>query len=264
MPERRKKKNLKSTRHLASRKPIKKAAKVSPKAAKAAEKAKKASTKAKKPAAEKTAAQDGTIQIYDIAGKSLETLKIDPIFHEGEVNTDVLYQAVLKYQAGQREGTAATKTRGEVRGGGKKPWKQKGTGQARHGSRRSPIWRGGGTTFGPAPRDYSYQIPREIKRSAVVEGVKEKVRGGKLYIFNKLELETPKTKQVAKILSTFKFEKPLFLVEKKTENLVLASRNIPGVGLKTDQEVNALDVLSYKECVMTKGAYSGLVKRLKS
>ena len=90
-----------------------------------------------------------TLPVYDLSGKSVDTLTLDPLFHEGEVNTDVIHQAVVMYQAGKREGTAATKTRGEVSGGGKKPWKQKGTGRARHASIRSPIWKGGGVTFGP-------------------------------------------------------------------------------------------------------------------
>ena len=257
MPERRKKSNLKSTRHHAVR---------------AAKKAK--STKAKKPATVKKAKVTkvakakskpavGALSIFDLNGKSQDSLTLDTLF-QGAVNTDVIYQAVLMYQAGEREGTAATLDRGHVSGGGKKPWKQKGTGQARHGSRRSPIWRHGGVTFGPMPRDYSYSIPAQLKRLAVVEGVKDKVLNGKLTLVKELTFSTPKTKQVSAILDTFKLEKPLFLVDKKTENFLLASRNIPGVAVKTADEVNALDVVSHHECVMTKAAYTGLVKRLKS
>ncbi|OIO39099.1 MAG: 50S ribosomal protein L4 [Candidatus Omnitrophica bacterium CG1_02_46_14] len=189
---------------------------------------------------------------------------MDPLFQEGAVNTDVIYQAVLMYQAGQREGTASTLDRGHVSGGGKKPWKQKGTGQARHGSRRSPIWRHGGVTHGPLYRDYSYSIPLQMKRRAVTEGVKDKVANGKLILVKDLEISAPKTRLVAGLLDIFKLEKPLFLVDKKTDNLVLASRNIAGISIKTDLEVNALDVVSHKECVMTKAAYQGLLKRLKA
>ena len=208
--------------------------------------------------------KDGALSVYDLQGKSVESLTLDPMFTEQPVNTDVVYQAVLMYQAGQREGTASTKDRGHVRGGGRNPWNQKGTGQARHGSRRSPIWRGGGTTFGPSPRDYSYAIPSQMRRRAVTEGIKDKVLNGKLYLVKNLEISEPKTRLVAGILSTFKLEKPLFMVEQKTKNFVLGSRNIQGVSVKTAEEVNVLDVVAHKECVITKGAYSGLLKRLKS
>ena len=259
MPERRKKKNLKSTKHHLARK--KSAAKRTSKKAVKAVKA-----MASKPASgkSKSKAHEGSLSVFDLNGKPQETVAIDPMFHENAVNTDVIYQAVLMYRAGQREGTAATLDRGHVSGGGKKPWKQKGTGQARHGSRRSPIWRHGGVTFGPMPRDYSYSLPLQLRRRAVTEGVKDKVANGKLILVKNLEIAAPKTKLVAGLLNIFKLEKPLFLVEQKTENLLLASRNIPGVSIKTDKEVNALDVVSHKECVMTKAAYQGLVKRLKA
>ncbi len=206
----------------------------------------------------------GALSVYDLEGKAVESLTLDPLFTEQPVHQAVVYQAVLMYQAGQREGTASTKDRGHVRGGGKKPWKQKGTGQARHGSRRSPIWRGGGVTFGPSPRDYSYAIPSQMRRRAVVEGIKDKALNGKLYFVKDLDIREPKTKIVAGILDTFKWEKPLFMVEQRSRNLELSSRNIPGVGIKTAQEVNVLDVVAHKECVITKNAYSGLLKRLKS
>ncbi len=221
-------------------------------------------TRAKKVTATKAEAKAGSLNVYDMNGKSIDTIQLDAIFQGAEINTDVVYQTVLMYQAGQREGTASTKNRGDVRGGGKKPWKQKGTGQARHGSRRSPIWRGGGVTFGPSPRDYSYSLPQTLKRKAVVEGVKDKVQKKVFFIVNDLKLDKPKTKLVARILEAFKLEKPLFLVDQKSPNLLLASRNIRAVAIKTADEVNILDMASHKECLVTKAAYSGLVKRLKS
>ena len=249
MPQRRKKGS-----------PTKKKSVIKPKAkAKAPAKA----AKAPKVAAPKKAAHDGKLSIYDLQGKAVDTFSLDPLF-EGDVNQDVIYQVVLMYQAGQREGTAATKTRGEVSGGGKKPWKQKGTGRARHASIRSPLWRGGGTTFGPAPRDYSYSVPAQLRRRAVAEGMKHKVTNGKLFMVKGLELDKPKTKLMAGILDAFKMQKPLVLVDKKSDNLILASRNIPGVSLKTAEEVNALDLVSHQECLMTQSAYNGLLKRLKS
>ncbi len=257
MPERRKKSQTRSTvkksaaRKSADKKPVK---------------AKKASVKkaVAKKSTTKVADKANSITVYDMNGKSVEQIVIDPLFHEGSVNTDVIHQAVVMYQAGMREGTAATKDRGHVSGGGKKPWKQKGTGRARHASIRSPLWRGGGVTFGPMPRDYSYSIPAQLKRRAVAEGVKDKVFNAKFFMLNRLELDKPKTKGVIKLMKALKVAKPLFLVDKKTENMMLASRNIPGVALKTAEEVNAYDVVSHHECVMTQNAYLGLLKRLKS
>ena len=257
MPERRKKSIHKRKAPVAAKKKTVTKAK----AAKAVRAAKPV---AAKKVVEKKAAHDGKLSVYDLHGKSVDTMTIDPLFHEGDVNRDIVYQVVLMYQAGQREGTAATKTRGEVSGGGKKPWKQKGTGRARHASIRSPIWTGGGTVFGPHPRDYSYSLPLTIRRKAVAEVMKDKVNHGKLFVVKELALDKPKTKLMAGILDAFKLEKPLLLVDKKNDNLVLASRNIPGVALKTAEEVNALDVVSHRECLMTQDAYKGLLKRLKS
>lgn len=222
---------------------------------------KKSAPRAKAPVATK---HEGSLSVMDAHGKAVETMALDPLFLGDHVNTDVVYQAVLNYQAGEREGTASTKDRGHVRGGGKKPWKQKGTGRARHASRRSPIWRGGGVTFGPSPRDYSYALPPVIKRGAVVQVMKDKVLNKKLLFMNQIAVDEAKTKNIAKLLKTFKLEKPLFMVEKKDSRFLLASRNIRGIAVKTAGEVNALDIVSHKECVMTKGAYSILLKRLKS
>lgn len=256
MPEKRRKKNSKISKHLKTRKTKKPA--VSKR------------TKVKKSGSDKAAAKhasqklEGSVSVYDLKGKSISTLALDPLLHETPVKTGVIYQAIIQYQAGEREGTASTKDRGHVRGGGKKPWKQKGTGQARHGSRRSPIWRGGGVTFGPMPRDYSYQLPSKIRRNAVVQALKSRLREGKFYVVNSLELSSPKTAQMVEVLDALKLQKPLLVVDRRNLNLTLASRNVRGVVVKTADEMNALDVASHAECVMTQSAYAGLVKRLKS
>ncbi len=205
----------------------------------------------------------GKLTVHDLNGKVVETLAMDTLFQARPIHTDVIYQSILMYRAGGHKGSASTLDRGHVRGGGKKPWRQKGTGRARHGSRRSPIWRGGGTTFGPSPRDYSYTLPSQIRRRAVVETLKDRIHEAKLFLVNRLELAHAKTRELSKILDTFKLRKPLVVVEARQEALVLASRNIPGVALKTADEVNALDVASHPECLATKGAYERLVKRLK-
>lgn len=235
--------------------PKRKSKAASPKAAK---------TPGKRPAKAAADAKPGTLSVLDVHGKTLETIAVDPILQGERVNTDVIYQAIRMYQAGEREGTAATKDRGHVRGGGKKPWRQKGTGQARHGSRRSPIWRGGGVTHGPMPREYGYTIPAKARKSAVTEVVRHKMQSGKLLLVDRLAVSAPKTREVAKILDGLKLKKPLLVVERKEPNFLLASRNIPGLSVKTAQEVNALDVALHDECVMTRGAYDGFLKRLKS
>ena len=204
------------------------------------------------------------LTIHSSNGTQLGNIDLDEMVFGVEPNIHVMHLALRRQLSNARAGTASTKTRSEVRGGGKKPWKQKGTGQARHGSRRSPIWRGGGATFGPHPRDYSYSIPAQMRRQAVVEGVKDKVLKGKFYLLKELNVPEPRTKVMAGVLDALKLEKPLFMVEQKTQNILLASRNIPGVTVKTADEVNILDVVGHKECVLTKGAYSGLLKRLKS
>ena len=256
MPEKRRKKNLKVSKHLKTRKTKK------PVLSKR--------TKAKKPLSAKAAAKhaaqkvEGSVSVTDLKGKSISTLALDPLLHETEVKSGVIYQAILQYQAGEREGTASTKDRGHVRGGGKKPWKQKGTGRARHGSRRSPIWRRVGVAFCPMYRDYSYSIPAKIRRNAVVQALKNRLREGKFYVVNSLELSSPKTSQMVEVLEALKLQKPLLVVDRRSQNLMLASRNVRGIAIKTADEMNALDVASHAECVMTQSAYAGLVKRLRS
>lgn len=263
MPERRRVKNLKSAIH-ATKRASGKAKK--PAAAKKPLATKKPVKPAKVQAATKKAetVKSGSVSVCDLKGKSLQTITLDPLFHGSTVHPTIIYQAVRHYQALDREGTACTKDRGAVRGGGRKPWRQKGTGQARHGSRRSPIWRGGGATFGPKTRDFSYTMSEDVRRRAVAESIKDKAHSQKLMLIRNLEIEGAKTKFVSAILDSLKLEKPLFLVEKKNEQFVKASRNIPQVGIKTASEVNALDILTHRECVMTEGAYEGLLKRLKS
>lgn len=262
MPERKKKINLRSK----DKKTLKKA-KTSAKKIVSKRKADVRKSKSLKAEASLKKAQvksrDAAIKVYDLKGKVLETINIDPIF-QGHVHTDLIYQAILMYRAGEREGTASTKDRGHVRGGGKKPWKQKGTGQARHGSRRSPIWKGGGTTFGPMPRDYSYSLPESMRKKALAEVLKEKVQTEKFLVLDRIQVDAPKTKCVAALLEALKLNKPLFVMEKRDKNFDLAARNIQAVDVKMAREINALDVANAQEFVIGRSAYDGLLKRLKS
>ena len=184
---------------------------------------------------------------------------------DGEVNKAVLYQAVRMYQANQRQGTADTKTREQVRGGGRKPWKQKGTGRARVGSSRSPLWKGGGTIFGPHPRDYYYTLPQKIRSEALRSSLNAKNNDKELLVIDAVVVDKPKTKEFNKVMSSLKIAldtKTLFVLDKIDENLRLSSRNIGTVVLKRAEDLNAMDVLNVKKLVLTKTALSIITKRL--
>ena len=168
-----------------------------------------------------------TLPIYNTEGKEVDTLKLDAKIFDGVVNADAIYQAVNAYRANQRKGLASTKTRGEVSGGGKKPWKQKGTGRARVGSTRSPLWRHGGVVFGPHPRDFYYTLPQKIRMLALKSSLNEKLNQNNLIVLDSLKLEKPKTKEALKVFSNLKVsQSTVLLLEKVDENSKLALRNI--------------------------------------
>ena len=188
---------------------------------------------------------------------------LDPKIFDGNVNKAVLYQVINMYQANKRQGNASTKTRANVRGGGRKPWKQKGTGRARVGSIRSPLWKGGGVVFGPHPRDYSYTLSKSIRDEALRSSLNAKQNENQLVVVDNLTVDKPKTKEFKKILSNLKLNhKTLFVFDRIDENLKLASRNLSEVSLKNASDLNALDVLSFNALVVTKSALSILTKRL--
>ena len=206
-----------------------------------------------------------TLAVYNTKGKKLEEeIKLDKNIFDGKVNSAVIYQVVVMYQANKRAGTASTKTRGEVSGGGKKPWQQKGTGRARVGSIRSPLWRHGGITFGPHPRDYSYSLSPKIKSLALRSSINQKLNDKEVLIVDELNIESPKTKNIVEILDNLKInEKALLLIDKIDVNLLKATRNIPTIALKRSSDVNAEDVLTYKKLIVTKNALDALTLRLK-
>lgn len=177
-------------------------------------------------------------------GERGETRLPESVF-DGEVNESVLHQVVTAIRAHGRQGTAATKTRSAVRGGGRKPWRQKGTGRARHGSIRSPIWRGGGVTFGPEPRDYDPKVPRRLRRLAVRSALNARAREGDLAVLDPPTLEAPRTKTVAELLEALGAadHKVLFLTDGFDRTFYLSARNIPGVAVKPWGEASAYDVL---------------------
>ena len=196
-------------------------------------------------------------------GKKIGELVLDKKLFGHEINIPLLHQVTLMYQAAQRQGTASTKTRRYVRGGGKKPWRQKGTGRARTGSIRNPLWRGGGVVFGPHPRDYSYSMPAKMKNLAIRSGLISKLTDGKLHILDKVELKEPKTKLFQAILDSLKVKRTtLVILDKVDDNIKKASRNIPGVSVRTFMTFNVMDVLKHKELVITETALKSLNKRL--
>jgi len=195
------------------------------------------------------------VAIYTVAGQQTGDLELNESVFGVEVNEALIHQAVVMQLAAQRLGTHATKTRGLVRGGGRKPWKQKGTGRARSGSTRSPIWVGGGTVFGPTPRSYSFRMPRKQRRLAIKCALSDKVQSGDFVVLENLDFAAPKTKDVVKMLNDFSVDKKVLLVTAETvENVEKSSRNIPGVKAISSCGLNVYDILNHNKLFITKDA----------
>ncbi len=196
-----------------------------------------------------------TVAIYDIANKKVGDLELNESIFGVEVNEALLHQAVVMQLASQRLGTHATKTRGLVRGGGRKPWKQKGTGRARSGSTRSPIWVGGGTVFGPAPRSYAFRMPRKQRRLAIMCALSDKVQSGDFVVLDSIDFAAPKTKEMVKMLNDFSVDsKALIITAGEAENVEKSSRNIPGVKAINTNGLNVYDILNHNKLFITKDA----------
>jgi len=174
------------------------------------------------------------------------------------VNKAVMHQAVVRQLANQRQGTAATKTRGMVRGGGRKPWRQKGTGRARAGSIRSPLWVGGGTVFGPQPRSYAFSMPRKARRLAIKSALSAKVQAGELLVMEDIAAKEPKTKTMVAMLGNLKLagDKALIIMAEADENVEKSVRNLPGVKSITSGGLNVYDILYHDKVLITKDAVS--------
>jgi len=208
--------------------------------------------------------QEFTLPIYNMQGDEVDKVVLDQKAFDGEVNPSAVYQAVLMYRANQRKGMASTKTRGEVSGGGKKPWKQKGTGRARVGSTRSPLWRHGGVVFGPHPRDFSYTIPDKIKKLALKSSLNAKLLENNVLVIDEVKLVNHKTKEMAKILERFKVKREaLLLLEKMDNNVKLAARNLPLLKIDLAKNTNVYDVLNSHKLIITKQAIADLAHRIK-
>jgi large subunit ribosomal protein L4 len=205
-----------------------------------------------------------TLPIYNTEGKEIDTIKLDSTIFNGSVNQNAIYQAVLNFRANSRKGLASTKTMGEVSGGGRKPWRQKGTGRARAGSIRSPLWRHGGVIFGPHPRDFSYSLPTKIKRLALKSSLNAKINENNFIILDSLNLEKPKTKEAIKVLSNLKIKaKTLLLLDKIDERIKRAIRNIDFLRINQAQDTYAYEVLAANKLIITKEGLRALTERLK-
>ncbi|MBU1261468.1 50S ribosomal protein L4 [bacterium] len=202
------------------------------------------------------------VNLLNIKGKKLGDFELaESIF--GQVpNENTIYEASKSYLANQRLGTAQAKTRGEVAGSGKKPWRQKGTGRARVGSKRTPVWRGGGVVFGPRPRDYRIDISKKVKNNALKSSLSQKAKEGKIIVLDSLNITSIKTKNVAQILLKLGLYKPLFVLEDRTKEFILSSRNIPTLHSTEPENLCAYYVLSHKELVFTQKAIENLKNRL--
>lgn len=202
-------------------------------------------------------------KLLDKTGKEIGTVKLtDRIFGQ-KVNDALLWENVTGYQNNMRTGLASSKSKNEVRGGGRKPYRQKGIGWARHGTIRSPIWRGGGVVFGPKPRDYSVTIPRKKKMSALLSSLSAKALDGKILVVDELMLDSPKTKEFAAVLKNMDLEekKTLIAVETLQQNMKLAGRNIPYIRIKRSSDLNCLDVLAADFLLFTKKGLTKLEQR---
>lgn len=193
------------------------------------------------------------------------TIPLDQSIWEGRVNLRLLAQAVAMYRANLRAGTASTKTRGDVSGGGKKPWRQKHTGRARAGSIRSPLWRHGGVIFGPHPRDVSYRLPQAIRRQALLESLKGKLHDEELIVVDRLQSEAPKTKPFATLAKTFQVARRSVIVLNRPNAATLKSlRNLAAFELRQAANLNAWDVLNAHKVLMTRDAFERLQERVRA
>ena len=194
------------------------------------------------------------VKVYNMEGKEVGTLELNDAVFGVEVNEHLMHLAVVGQLANKRQGTQSAKTRSEVSGGGRKPWKQKGTGHARQGSTRAPQWTHGGVVFAPKPRDYSVKMNKKEKALAIKSALTSRVAEEKIYVLDALTLDEIKTKKMVAVLNNLNVEKALVVLDKKDENVILSARNIPEVRTVLSGSVNVYDVLKYNNVVITKEA----------
>ena len=204
-----------------------------------------------------------TVKMRSSEGAAVGNLRLKPEVFGVEANVALMHQAVVVEEANNRQGTADTKTRSEVAGGGKKPWRQKGTGRARAGSNRSPLWRKGATTFGPKPKDYSYEIPRKAKRNALKSVLSLKFKDNQILVLRELDVQEAKTKAAVQWLKSLNLDSALVVDRTENKNLFLALRNIPKIKAVGPKQLNIYDVLNHKWLVFSEQALESVMERLK-
>lgn len=195
------------------------------------------------------------VNVVNMLGEQVEEIELSENIFGVEINQHVVYEVVKNQLANKRQGTQSTKTRAEVRGGGRKPWRQKGTGRARAGSSRSPIWTGGGVIFAPKPRDYSYKVPKKVRRLALKSVLTSKVEMGEMIVVDKIDFDQPKTKEMANFLARINADKKaLIVMDEKNVNVIKSANNIPNLQTALVNTINVYDILKYNSFIITKEA----------
>ena len=194
------------------------------------------------------------VSVYNMEGKEVGKMYLNDAVFGVEVNEHLVHMAVVQQLANNRQGTQKAKTRGEVSGGGRKPWRQKGTGHARQGSTRSPQWTGGGVVFAPVPRDYSFKLNKKEKRAALKSALTSRVQENKFLVLDELKLDEAKTKKFAEVLANLKVNKAIVVVDENDKNAILSARNIPDVITASANTINTYDIMKYSTVIATKSA----------
>ena len=194
------------------------------------------------------------VSVYNMEGKEVGTIELNDAVFGVKVNEHLVHMAVVQQLANKRQGTQKAKTRSEVSGGGRKPWRQKGTGHARQGSTRSPQWKGGGVVFAPTPRDYSFKLNKKEKRAALKSVLTSRVQDNKLIVLDELKLDAIKTKEFKKVMDNLKVGKAMVVIDGQDENVILSARNLPTVNTAMAENINVYDILKGDTLVLTKDA----------
>ena len=195
-----------------------------------------------------------SVSVYNMEGKEVGTIELNDAVFGVKVNEHLVHMAVVQQLANKRQGTQKAKTRGEVSGGGRKPWRQKGTGHARQGSTRSPQWTGGGVVFAPVPRDYSFKMNKKEKRAALKSALTSKVQGNNLIVLDELKLDEIKTKKFVAVMNNLKVEKGLVAIAENDQNVVMSARNLADINTALANMINTYDIMKAKTVVLTKDA----------
>ena len=199
-----------------------------------------------------------SVSVYNKEGKEVEKIDLNDSVFAAPVNEHLVHMAVVLQLANKRQGTQKAKTRSEVRGGGRKPWRQKGTGHARQGSIRAPQWTGGGVVFAPVPRDYSFKMNKKEKKAALKSVLTSKVQESKIVVLDELKMDAIKTKDFAKVMSNLKVDNALVVTAAMDTNVIMSAKNIPGVATSVASDINVYDVLNHTTLVVTKDAVASI------